>query len=126
MRYVLGVNIYNKDTKESNEYLAIFGSTGYPCIKTVSTIDWNLTEEKTVETLVFESAEDAKEKASELAKAHRRDDVRDESKKWQKSHRIIRFYPIKIDNHKFPFLVQETDEKTRKGRTIYMFKRKGS
>lgn len=124
MRYILGVKIHNKMTKEENDFLCIFSFAGYPSTEKIDSIKNKLEEGNKVKTLVFCNAEAAQEKARQLAKNYRRDDVWKKEKQWEKSKRIITFYPLKIDNNKFPFLVKETKEKTKSGNTVYVFKKK--
>ncbi len=124
MRYILGVKIYNKENKETTEGLTVFDCIGYPASKSIEAINESLKDGKTVKTRIYNTIEEAQKAISEYTKNFRRDDVWKSQQTWMKSKYIITFYPIKIDNNKFPFCVKETDEKTKKGDKVFAFVKK--
>lgn len=125
MRYVIGIKIYDKEKKTTKEGLTVFDFVGgYPSIETVESIEKHLSRGTEVKTFVYHSAEKAQEVSAQLIRNFRRDDVWKEEQIWQKSKLIITFYPLKIDNNKFPFLVEEAKTKTKSGKQIYFYKLK--
>lgn len=117
MRYAIGVKIYNKAEKTYEEGLATFDNAGgFPSKETIQDIQYYL-DKKEVKTLIYDSAEEAEKASAKFTKNFRRDDVWHNI--WKKSKYIITFYPIKIDNNKFPFLVEETKEKTKGRNTVF-------
>lgn len=125
MRYAIGVKIYNKNENFHIEGLATFDKMGgFPSKDSVKDIIDSLDNNEEVKTMIYDSTEEAEKAVARFSKNFRRDDVWKPSQIWQKSKYIITFFPIKIDNNKFPFLVEKTKEKTKGGNYVYLYKKK--
>lgn len=125
MRYAIGIRFYNKEEKFHTEGLATFDKIGgFPSMESMKDIVTSLENKEEVKTLIYESAEEAEKAAAEYTKNFRRDDVWKPSQVWLKSKYIITFFPLKIDNNKFQFLVEKTEDKTKGGSYIYLYKKK--
>lgn len=125
MRYAIGIRFYNKNENFYTEGLATFDKIGgYPSMESMKDIVTSLENKEKVKTMIYDSAEEAEKVAAKYAKNFHRDDVWRPSQVWQKSKYIITFFPLKIDNNKFPFLVEKTEDKTKGGSYIYLYKKK--
>ena len=120
MRYILGISIVDKDTKEVREGYARVDSLGlYPNLLTIKKAYEELEQDKEVKVIVYDNLEDLQKDIERFSKAFRRDDVHRDDQIWQKSRKIRKFYPIKIDSSNFPFKVKETNLKTKNKVKIY-------
>lgn len=120
MRYILGISIIDKDTKEVREGYARVDSLGlYPNLLTIEKAYEELEQDKEVKVIIYDNLEDVKKDIERFSKAFRREDVHRNDQIWQKSRKIRKFYPIKIDSSNFPFKVKETNLKTKNKAKIY-------
>lgn len=125
MRYVLGIKIYDKEKTTTKEGLAVFDALGgYPSIREIESIEDKINNEKEILTFVYNNIKEAEKAVKKYSLNFRRDDVWKDSQKWDKSKTIITFYPIKIDNNKFPFCVKESEHKTKDGRIAFAYTKK--
>lgn len=108
MRYTIGVSIEpkHKGKDGKSEGLYALGFAYMPYLLKMNKFKY---DEKYMTTImVFDDIETATIKARSLSRAYRRDDVAWD--KTKKSKSIRRFYPIKIDSQKFPFVIEILDE----------------
>lgn len=108
MRYIIGINITNKETKKVSDGFAIIDSLGlYPSLYTKENILEKLKEDKQIFTIVYPDLDSVQNAISEYSKLFRRDDCWSKSQIWKKSKYIRKFYAIKVDTLKFPFKIGE-------------------
>ena len=112
MRYLIGVTMIDKTTNSKEDYIATLGLfCSYPYILTEKRICDKLISGDEISTLIFDDLDSVKKEISKLSVAFRRDDVWHKEQKWIKSNYIRKFYPIKFDSSKLPFMVDKYIDK---------------
>lgn len=118
MRYTIGVSMEDKYTGVIEEGFYGIGFLGLTSIIGEDSVKGSLKENRTLYSIyVLDNIEDAEFLCRKLSRSYRRDDVWKNS--GRKSRKIRRFYPLKVDSSKFPFLLDEKKHTNRIKKGIY-------